>query len=47
MTTAQSIFGKNKCPHCLVTVFLPSSYNGLIHDIDGDLARLLLNLPKL
>ena len=36
MTTAQSILGKNKCPHCLVTVFLPSSYNGLTQDIDGN-----------
>ena len=36
MTTVQSIFGKNKCPHCLVTAFLEPNFTGLNGDIDGN-----------
>ena len=36
MTTVQSIFGKNKCPHCQVTAFLEPNFTGLNGDIDGN-----------
>lgn len=36
MSNDQSIFGKSKCPHCSVTVFLYSSLAWLTDGIYGE-----------
>ena len=47
MEQNKSVFGRNPCPHCSVTVFLQSSLKGIDQRRGRELARLLLNLPKL
>ena len=36
MEQNKSVFGRNPCPHCSVTVFLRSSSKGITIDVDGD-----------
>ena len=36
MEQNKSVFGRNPCPHCSVTVYLLSSSKGIANDVDGD-----------
>ena len=36
MEQNKSVFGRNPCPHCSVTVFLQSSFNGIASDVNGN-----------
>ena len=36
MEQNKSVFGRNRCPHCSVTVFLQRSLKGIDNDVDGN-----------